>query len=395
MSYVVGYMPLSLPNCSKLQKLSLSYNEFGGPIHSEIRHLSNLQELHLANNHFEGLAFLTSLSNYKDLKTLALSRNPLNVVLPVSWGNLSCTSLLRFIIADYGIKGEIPKGIGNLSSLIDLDLSGNDLIGSIPLGIRDDLCKLQKLGYLHLNQNQLLESHPNCLGNLTSFREILLASNKLHSNIPASLENLKNLLKLDLSSNNLDGSLPPEIGNLKAMIHMDLSMNTLSNGIPIEIGSIQNLIHLSLRDNKLQGSIPGSLSSMSALEYLDLSHNNVSGIILKSLEKLQNLKYFNDSFNKLVGEILLGGPFKNISSQSFMSSEALCGSPRFRVPPCNASTSRHRSKRKKLLILILPTEITLVLASIAFLLVWIRNIRHKKSKQLILQEEEFHTMNFS
>ncbi|XP_015169379.1 probable LRR receptor-like serine/threonine-protein kinase At3g47570 [Solanum tuberosum] len=106
---------------------------------------------------------------------------------------------------------------------------------------------------------------------------------------------------------------------------MDLSTNKLSNGIPKEIGSLQNLIYLSLRDNKLQGSIPSSMSSVTSLEFLDLSHNNVSGLIPTSLEKLQNLKYFN----KLVGEIPSSGPFKNLSGQSFISNEALCGSPRF------------------------------------------------------------------
>uniref|UniRef100_M1AXN6 Uncharacterized protein n=1 Tax=Solanum tuberosum TaxID=4113 RepID=M1AXN6_SOLTU len=70
------------------------------------------------------------------------------------------------------------------------------------------------------------------------------------------------------------------------------------------------------------------MSSVTSLEFLDLSHNNVSGLIPTSLEKLQNLKYFN----KLVGEIPSSGPFKNLSGQSFISNEALCGSPRFLFP---------------------------------------------------------------
>ncbi|CAN4077307.1 unnamed protein product [Withania somnifera] len=120
---------------------------------------------------------------------------------------------------------------------------------------------------------------------------------------------------------------------------------------------------------------------MLALEFLDLSHNNISGLIPKSLEKLQNLKHFNISFNKLVNEIPSGGPFKNFSSLSFMSNEGLCGSPRFRVPPCHTSTSKHRSKRK-VLVLILPAGIALVLVAIAVALVWIRYIRGKR-KQVV------------
>ncbi|XP_015167745.1 putative receptor-like protein kinase At3g47110 [Solanum tuberosum] len=394
-----GTIPHSLFNCSKLIYLDLSYNKLTGLIPNSFGYMTHLKYLGLGGNNLMSdtrSSFFSSLSNCRELQFLDVSLNPLNVVLPVSVGNVS---LVKLMVVECGLKGEIPKGIGNLSSLIDLDLSGNGLVGSIPTTISnlrllqslklsgnklsgfigDNLCKLQNLGYIHLDQNQLSGSLPNCFGNLTSLREIFLGTNKLHSNIPANLGNLKNLLNLDLSSNNLTGSLPREIGSLKAMIQMDLSMNKLSNGIPEEIGSLQNLIHLSLRDNKLQGSIPSSMSSMSALEYLDLSHNNVSGLIPKSLEKLLNLKYFNVSFNNLVGEIPSSGPFKNLSSQSFISNEALCGSSRFRVPPCHSGTSKHRSKRKKVLVLILPVGIALVLVSIAFAFVWIKYIRGKST----------------
>ncbi|XP_009780763.2 putative receptor-like protein kinase At3g47110 [Nicotiana sylvestris] len=398
-----GTIPHSISNCSKLNTLDVAGNRLTGLIPTSLGYLTHLEYLLLDGNNLVSdstLSFFTSLSNCRDLEFLSLSLNPLNGVLPVSLGSLSSTSLLRINAAGCRIKGEIPKGIGNLSSLLDLDLSENDIIGSIPTTISnlrflqsvnlshnklsgfigDDLCKLQDLGYLYLTQNQLSGSLPNCLGNLISLREIFLGSNKLRSNIPASLGNLRNLLKLDLSSSNLDGPLPPKIGNLKAAIYMDLSMNTFSNGIPREIGGLQNLRHLSLRDNKLQGSIPESIRSMSALEFLDLSHNNVSGLIPKSLEKLQNLKYFNVSFNKLVGEIPSGGPFKNLSGQSFMSNEALCGSLRFRVPPCHTSTSKHRSKRKKVLILLLLAGIAIViLVPIIFVMVWIRYIRGKRT----------------
>ncbi|XP_060182588.1 LRR receptor-like serine/threonine-protein kinase EFR [Lycium barbarum] len=398
-----GIIPHTLSNCSKLIHLDLANNRLTGLISNCLGYLTHLEYLLLAGNYLRSdimLSFLPSLSNCRHLKLLDISGNPLNGVLPISLGNLSGTSLLHFKACNCIIKREIPREIGNLTSLIDLDLSGNGLIGSIPTTISnlrflqlftlshnklsgfigDDLCKLQNLGYLHLTHNQLSGSIPNFLGNLTSLQDIFLGSNKLHSNIPASLGNLKNLMKLDLSSNNLVGSLPPEIGNLKAVIYMDLSVNKLSSDIPGEIGGLQNLIHLSLKDNELQGTIPSSMSNMLALEFLDLSHNNVSGLIPKSLEQLQNLNYFNVSFNKLVGEIPSGGPFKNLSSQSFLFNEALCGSQRFHVPSCRTSTSKHRSKRRKVLVIFLLAGIALfVLAPIAFFLVWIRFIRGKRN----------------
>ncbi|XP_027771633.1 receptor kinase-like protein Xa21 [Solanum pennellii] len=320
-------------------------------------------------------------------------------MLPVSAGNLS-TSLTMFYASSCNIKGRIPNEFGNLRNLLELDLSGNNLVGSIPTSIGnlknlqrfnlsdnkltgfigDHICKLQNLGAIYLGQNQLLGSLPNCLGNVTSLRLIHLGSNKLISNIPPSLGNLKELIELDLSSNNMVGSLPPEIGNLKAVTHIDLSMNQFSKGIPREIGALQNLEYLSLRHNKLQGSIPDSFSNMVSLGYLDISHNNISGTIPMSLEKLQHLKYFNVSVNKLYGEIPSGGPFKNLSSQFFIDNEALCGSSRFSVPPCPTS-SKHRSNRKKMLVLFLVLGIALVLVPITFLFVWIRYTRVKSDPQ--------------
>ncbi|KAM3394010.1 hypothetical protein P3S68_003011 [Capsicum galapagoense] len=298
--------------------------------------------------------------------------------------------------------------VGNLSSLLDLDFSGNNMVGSIPTSIGnlsdfqrfnlsdfqrfnlcsnkfkgfigDHICKLQHLGDIYLGQNQFSGSLPYCLGNITSLREIHLGSNRLSSNIPPSLGNFQGLVVLDLSSNNMVGSLPQEIENLKAVTKMDLSMNQFSNEIPREIGGLQTLAYLSLRHNKLQGAIPDSLSNMVGLEFLDLSHNNISGIIPMSFEKLQYLKYFNVSNNQLYGEIPSRGPFKNLSSQFFIFNEALCGSSRFSDLPCPTS-SKHRSNRKILLVLFLLLAIAVVFVPLTFVFLWIRYRRGKSSPQ--------------
>ncbi|XP_055826475.1 probable LRR receptor-like serine/threonine-protein kinase At3g47570 [Solanum dulcamara] len=399
---LVGTIPHSISNCSKLTILELSYNKLTGLIPNSLGYLTNLQFLNLGGNNLtsdSSLSFMTDLTNCRNLTDLYLDLNPLNGMLPVSIGNLS-TSLIRLHTRSCKIKGLIPNEVGNLSSLFDLDISKNDLFGSIPTSIHnlrnlqrlyltnnkltgvigDYICKLQRLGIIHIGQNQLSGSIPNCLGNITSLREIYLEYNILISNIPASLWNLKDLMELDLSSNNMVGSLPSEIVNLKAATHMDLSMNQFSNGIPREIGGLQNLAYLSLRHNKLQGSIPDSMSNMVGLEILDISHNNLSGIIPMSLEKLQYLNYFNVSANKLYGKIPSGGPFKNLSSQFFIDNEALCGSSRFSVPPCPTS-SKHRSNRKKIIVLFLMLGIALVFVPITLVFVWIRYRRGKRVPQ--------------
>ncbi|KAM3306713.1 receptor-like protein 12 [Capsicum chacoense] len=68
------HMPTSLSNCSQLQLLSLSKNEFDGRIHSEIGRLSNLQQLYLGTNHFTGI-IPHEIGNLVNLVELWMARN--------------------------------------------------------------------------------------------------------------------------------------------------------------------------------------------------------------------------------------------------------------------------------------------------------------------------------
>ncbi|KAM3394038.1 hypothetical protein P3S68_003039 [Capsicum galapagoense] len=376
----VGTIPHSISNCSKLTILDLSHNKLTGLIPNSLRYLTDLHYLNLERNNLTSdspLSLLTSLTNCRNLTVLSLSFNPLNNMLPVSTGNLSA-SLRTFFALSCKIQGQIPDEVGNLRSLLDLRLSGNNLVGSIPTTIGklrnlqhsdltnnkltrfigDHICKLQHLGDIYLVKNQLSGSLPNCLGNITSLREIHLGSNKLSYNIPPSLGNLQDLVVLDLSSNNMVGSLPPEIGNLKAVTLIDLSMNQFSNEIPREIGGIQTLVHLSLRHNKLHGSIPNSMSNMVGLEFLDPSDNNMSGTIPMSLEKIQNLKYFNVSVNKL-----------------------LVKHPREVLSRTSRVTFSLTMKHCVLLLSFLLLTIAVVFVPMTFVLLWIRYRRGKSVPQ--------------
>ncbi|PHT49646.1 hypothetical protein CQW23_09393 [Capsicum baccatum] len=416
---LTGSIPFTIFNISRIEIVSFTGNSLSGSLPNGLCYgFPILKGLYLSYNKLHG-RMPTSLSNCSQLQISVRRVREVTCIevvisstyfrtdvphggpafMPAGTGNLS-TSLRNFYANNSKIKGRIPNEVRNLSILLDLDLSGNNLVGSIPTSIGnlrdlqrfnlnsnklmgfigDYICKLQHLGDIFLGRNQLSGSLPYCFGNITSLREIHLSSNNLSSNIPPSLGNLHDLVVLDLSSNNMVGSLPPEIGNLKAVTKMDLSMNHFSNEILREIGGLQNLAYLSLRHNKLQGAIPDSMSNMVGLEFLDLSHNNLSGIIPMCLEKLQYLKYFNVSHNQLYGEIPSRGPFKNLSSQFFIYNEALCGSSRFSVPPCPTS-SKLRSNRKKLPLLILLLAIAVVFVPMTFVFLWIRYRRGKSAPQ--------------
>ncbi|XP_022738736.1 receptor kinase-like protein Xa21 isoform X2 [Durio zibethinus] len=377
-----GIIPSSISNASKLTLLDLTDNFFTGSIPNSIGNLRNLQKLELAQNNLTSESstvesnFISSLTQNSHLRRIVLSGNPLGSILPMSIGNLSAF-LEYFLVSDCKLKGFIPAELGNLSSLIALELGKNELTGIIPNTIGKlqklqglhlqsnrlqgtilyDLCQLSSLVELFLGGNELSGSIPECLGNLTAVRNISLGFNRLTSMIPSSLWSLKDILAIDMSSNSLQGSLPLEIGNLRVVTEIDLSKNQLSGYIPSGIGNLQSLVYLSLAENKLQGSIPESFNGSISLEFLDLSVNNISGVIPVSLVELFYLQYFNVSSNELQGEIPSGGPFANFSAQSYMMNKALCGAARLQVPPCKTGTSKGTWRTLFLLLKILLPSI--------------------------------------
>ncbi|KAK2992073.1 hypothetical protein RJ640_026594, partial [Escallonia rubra] len=400
---LTGNLPDSISNASKLARLDLMYNDFSGIVPNSLGNLGLLEHLNLGDNNFIGepsspeLSFITSLSNCKKLRVLAISDNPIAGTLPVSIGNLSA-SLQKIFAYRCRIRGTIPNEIGNLSGLILLSLYGNDLSGSIPNTIKglqklqvivvydnklrgsipNELCQLPNLSGLNLRYNQLSSSVPACLSNISSLRYFLLRSNKLTSRIPASFGNLKYLLQFDASLNSLHGSLPFEIGNLKVVTLLDLSYNNFSGDIPGSIGDLQNLVKLSLEHNDLMGNIPETFRSLVSLETLDLSHNHLSGVIAKSLEELLYLKYFNVSYNNLHGEIPSGGPFGNFTGQSFLPNEALCGATQFGVPPCKTNSIGRSKTIRKVVIICTSSAISSIVLLFTFVLLWIRCQKRKR-----------------
>ncbi|TYJ09973.1 hypothetical protein E1A91_A11G176200v1 [Gossypium mustelinum] len=368
-----GNIPSSISNASRLRVLSLNGNSFSGLIPHSLANLNLLQVLCFSSNHLtmesQSPTFLSSLSNCKKLRVLDIASNPLNALLPASIFNLSA-SLETLRAHDCNFKGTIPMEIDGLSNIIRLDLSQNELSGSIPTtigrlqkvqglflsgnmlngSIPYDVCRLEKLSTLSLSGNMLQGSLPTCLGSLTSLRSLNLSSNKLHSTIPSTFWSLDYILQVDFSSNYLSGTLPPDIGNLKVLTYLNLSRNQFSSNIPTRIGDLDDLQTLSLSRNRLQGPIPESFGGLTSLVTLDLSNNNLSGIIPKSLERLSYLNHFDVSFNRLGGEIPTEGCFRNLTSKSFVKNYALCGSPKFQVPPCKNCTHRpHRPFKARLI----------------------------------------------
>ena len=105
-----------------------------------------------------------------------------------------------------------------------------------------------------LDYNGLKGTIPKELGNLSNLESLLLRSNQL-SGIPPELGNLSKLTKLDLHNNKPSGSIPKELGKLSKLTYLYLNNNQLTGSIPKELGNLSKLTRLGLSGNQLSGSL--------------------------------------------------------------------------------------------------------------------------------------------
>ncbi|KAM7515082.1 hypothetical protein LguiA_004665 [Lonicera macranthoides] len=297
-------------NAFNLRMIDMSSNSFTSSIPNTLGNLSDLEWLMIGENNLTRevstpeLRFFNYLTNCKNLKMFSISINQFNGILPASIVNLS-TSLRMFEAFGCKIKGEIPIGIGNLSSLTNLVLDSNKFTGFIPSTIE----RLENLKCLYPEHNDLRGSIPNDLCRLKRMGYLYLSHNKLDGLIPLCLGELRTMRRLFLDSNNLTSTIPLTLWSLEDPLYLNLCYpNTIASG--------QMLTFLSLAHNKLQGSIPQSLGKLVSLELLDLSINNFSRPIPMSLERLRITnpnEFIASCFEKVFVKLLLA---KNGFSES-------------------------------------------------------------------------------
>ncbi|KAK8334997.1 hypothetical protein V6Z12_A09G024300, partial [Gossypium hirsutum] len=191
-----GFIPLDIGKLKNLTVLYLSYNKLTGSIPSSLLHLPNLMDLTIASNHLEG-PIPHEIESLNALKYLNLSDNKLSGPIPSQIGNLS--NLRSLILANNNLSGRIPLQISGLS-LYELDLSHNIISGDIP-------SQLNFQNYsqnIFLSHNLLLGVIPSQFGNLTDLSSLDLSWNNLTGTIPEFPFYVGNL---NLSFNSLRGQI--------------------------------------------------------------------------------------------------------------------------------------------------------------------------------------------
>ncbi|XP_061984505.1 probable LRR receptor-like serine/threonine-protein kinase RFK1 isoform X2 [Populus nigra] len=187
------------------------------------------------------------------LQVVDFAYNYLNGTIPREWASMQLTSISLLVNR---LSGEIPKELGNITTLTYLSLEVNQISGIIP---------------------------PD-LGKLINLQTLMLSSNRFTGNLPVSFSGLINLTDFRINDNNFSGAIPIFIQNWKKLERLEMHATGLEGPIPSNISLLNNLVELDVSFNKLVGKIPASIS-VDRLRFIFLTRNLLSGDISDSILK--------------------------------------------------------------------------------------------------------------
>ncbi|XVF55058.1 hypothetical protein PTKIN_Ptkin06aG0006200 [Pterospermum kingtungense] len=280
-----------------LNVLDLGSNKLQGRFPMSLFELQGLKILRLSWNNFSGSIPLSAIGKLKNLRTLDLSYNKLSVDSSSTNPLLPFFPDLNFVALASCNLTKFPDFLNNLSRLVYLDLSDNQIYGKVPNWI----FKGESLFHLNLSLNSLVELEGPSL-TVSTLSVLDLHGNQLQGQIPG-LPPFATYL--DYSENNFSSVLPPEIGNfLQVAYFLSFSGNNFHGRIPESICNGSYLQVPDLSDNSLSGPIPQCLTKLSvSLGVLNLRRNNLSGIISDTFPEICALQTLDLNRNKLEGEL--------------------------------------------------------------------------------------------
>lgn len=192
----------------------------------------------------------------------------------------------------------IPPALFNLTELVSLDLSNNNLSGSIP----PEVSNLSKLETWHFNNNKLSGPFPNESSRLGSLQSLWMFDNYIEGLLPEFIANFTNLTDLRIYGMKLRGPIPKNFSNLINLEKLMLGDLDGGNSTFNFIADWANLSTLSLRKCRIIDQLPSTPPKLPKLTYLDLRSNNLSGSI-QQLLPYRSSRYLYVGENNFSGQL--------------------------------------------------------------------------------------------
>ncbi|KAH0656975.1 hypothetical protein KY285_031857 [Solanum tuberosum] len=245
-------IPPSLGSLTSLESVYICQNSFSGMLPS-FSQCQRLQILDLGGNKLTGRIPACIGSDLFNLWILCLRFNRFYGSIPSIICQFQYLQILDLSVN--GLSGEIPHCFNNFTLLYQDDSFGEPMGFNIQGLHGNPLTYYLYIGDLLIQWKNPEFEYKNPLLDLMT---IDLSSNELVGSIPKEIAEMRRLQSLNLSRNDLNGSIIEGIGQMKMLESLDLSRNNLSGVIPQGLANLTFLSVLDLSNNHLSGRIPSS-----------------------------------------------------------------------------------------------------------------------------------------
>ena len=324
---LTGVIPTEIGNLELLDDLWLGQNQLTGTIPPEIGGIAGLRTLHLYYNNLSG-KIPDELGNLSELRWMLVYPNkfedcsipgPLQFVATNDFDAL----LTRYCTPDPNDRGVLTKlynatngdhwhnnenwlsdrplaawhgvDVNNLGKVIEIDLSGNGLRGTLV----PEIAQLPELQLLWLEDNRLTGTIPVWLTGLTELTTLSLANNEFSGVIPTEIGSMFSLQLLKLSGNKLSGTIPSSLRKLD-LFSLSLASNEFTGEFPAWVSDLRWLERLTLNDNQLTvnvATLPKHLQDLEYLERFSIAGNDLTGCLPATLRNIEETDFLFSRLN--------------------------------------------------------------------------------------------------
>ncbi|KAM7268472.1 hypothetical protein ACFE04_010638 [Oxalis oulophora] len=319
----------SMGSLSFLQKLRLGFNTFSETVTT--RHLPNFKKMEVLDLFSSTLSsnFLQSIRYMNALKVLDLEFCELNGTQSALQGIGHLKHLQTLDLSENNLVGTLPAFLANLTSLQTLDLSNNQFTGDVGESPITSLMSLQEL-YLSTNNLKIPisfrpfynhsklvtfqafdsfiydDNHdPKYLFPKSQLNYIWLSGQGNVRAFPKFLCQQHDLKYVSISDVHFKEEFPNcLLDNNTSLYDLILVNNSLLRLPDLSNRSYTQLMTLDISHNLFNGEIPSDFGdAFINMEYLDMSSNRFHGQIPPSFCDMRSLDFLDLSNNKLFGKM--------------------------------------------------------------------------------------------